>query len=211
MTINARLRAVLEALGKNPRVFALEAGINPAVFHNVVSEKGRQNAPGYEMLEKILLSFDNISTDYLFKGIGDPLLPKNDPHTKKVAEGVRIEEKKGGKDWGKDSGFSADEKHIKRENRIGANLLTPTQVQELRAAQYNKIQEQIRKGRNIEPETLEDSAKPAYGDLAQMIEMNMNQQGAILRVLVRRLEALERKLEQHEAPPPHTGEGADLG
>jgi hypothetical protein len=53
----------------NNNSFSNTIGVNPTIIHNII--KGR-NAPSYEVLSKIALSFDNISSDFLLKGIGDP-------------------------------------------------------------------------------------------------------------------------------------------
>lgn len=67
MTINERIGTLIKALNLNNNSFSQRIGVNPTIIHNIV--KGR-NAPSFDILSKIKLSFDNINTDWLITGIG---------------------------------------------------------------------------------------------------------------------------------------------
>ena len=68
MTINYRIGLLINALELNNNSFSTRIGVNPTVIHNIV--KGR-NAPSYDVLQKILSSFDNISADWLITEKGE--------------------------------------------------------------------------------------------------------------------------------------------
>lgn len=178
MTINERLRAVLEALGMNTRSFALEAGIDPAVLHNIVSEKGRQSKPSFDLLEKILVSFDNISSEYLMRGTG-PIF-----QIKKGEEGVRYFEEKRGKVMGKVNALLQNDLYIK------------SQAKDARKVKVQIIEEDIGEISLSEPE------RPIYSDLRGLIE----QQRHLMRAILGRLEALERAQALQHTPHLPGGE-----
>ncbi len=68
MTINNRIELIINSLKLNNNSFSLRIGVNSTVIHNIV--KGR-NAPSYDVLQKILSSFDNISADWLIMEKGE--------------------------------------------------------------------------------------------------------------------------------------------
>ena len=68
MDINDRLKVLIEAVGLNNNLFAKQIGVNPTVTHNIIS--GRRTKPSSDLLEKILLSFDNINAEWLVCGKG---------------------------------------------------------------------------------------------------------------------------------------------
>ena len=68
MTINNRIELIINSLELNNNSFSMRIGVNSTVIHNIV--KGR-NAPSYEVLQKILSSFDNISADWLITEKGE--------------------------------------------------------------------------------------------------------------------------------------------
>ena len=68
MTINNRIGLIISSLELNNNSFSLRIGVNSTVIHNIV--KGR-NAPSYDVLQKILSSFDNISADWLITEKGE--------------------------------------------------------------------------------------------------------------------------------------------
>jgi len=70
MTINNRIELIIKALGLNNNSFSIAIGVNPTVSHNIV--KGR-NAPSFELMNKIALSFDNIDMNWLITGEGEML------------------------------------------------------------------------------------------------------------------------------------------
>lgn len=73
MTINERVKHMIEALGLNGNTFSIAAGINPSVLNHILN--GR-NAPSYGMLKKMVLPFDNINVEWLITGKGDVFKPK---------------------------------------------------------------------------------------------------------------------------------------
>ncbi len=72
MTINNRIELIINSLKLNNNSFSLRIGVNSTVIHNIV--KGR-NAPSYDVLQKILSSFDNISADWLIMEKGEMINP----------------------------------------------------------------------------------------------------------------------------------------
>lgn len=71
MSINNRIELIISKLRMNNNSFSNAIGVNPTIIHNII--KGR-NAPSYDLLTKIVLSFENVSSDFLLKGIGDPFI-----------------------------------------------------------------------------------------------------------------------------------------
>lgn len=69
MTINERLSLLIKALGLNNNSFAKKLNVNPAVTFNII--EGRRTKPSYDLLEKIVFTFDNINLYWLLKGEGD--------------------------------------------------------------------------------------------------------------------------------------------
>lgn len=84
MTVNERIRHIIEALQLNNRTFAQAINVDPAVMHNIASEKGRQSKPSFEVIEKIMLSFENINPDYLIVGKGYVFRDDPTPKEEKV-------------------------------------------------------------------------------------------------------------------------------
>lgn len=70
MTINNRVELIINELKLNNNSFSKTIGVNPTVIHNIC--KGR-NAPGFELLNKIVLTFDNINAHWLLTGEGSML------------------------------------------------------------------------------------------------------------------------------------------
>ena len=68
MTINNRIDLIIKELGFNNNSFSGIVGTNPTVIHNII--KGR-NAPGFELLSKIALSFGKINMNWLITGKGN--------------------------------------------------------------------------------------------------------------------------------------------
>lgn len=55
----------------NQNSFAKRLGVAPTVIYNLI--KGRKNNPSFELINKILLSFDNINAAWLMLGTGEPI------------------------------------------------------------------------------------------------------------------------------------------
>ncbi|WP_298061883.1 hypothetical protein [uncultured Rikenella sp.] len=73
MTINERLSLLIKALGLNNNSFARKLDVNPAVTFNII--EGRKTKPSYDLLEKIVFTFDNINLCWLLKGEGEMFRP----------------------------------------------------------------------------------------------------------------------------------------
>ncbi|MEJ7644256.1 MAG: hypothetical protein WKF87_06655 [Chryseolinea sp.] len=67
-----RLENVINALGTNKNAFSVKLGVSAASIYNITS--GR-NAPGYDILGKIMLNYPIVNMQYLLTGIGDFLRP----------------------------------------------------------------------------------------------------------------------------------------
>ena len=70
MSINERFKVLIRQLGLNNNSFAKEVGVSGTVIYNIVSEKGRKNHPSFDVLEKVLLAFDNVDANWLIRGDG---------------------------------------------------------------------------------------------------------------------------------------------
>ena len=81
MTINERIAIIIKELGLNNNSFSKIIGVNPTIIHNII--KGR-NKPSFDLMQKIISSFDNINIDYLLKGEGSPINSNivNEPYVK---------------------------------------------------------------------------------------------------------------------------------
>jgi len=69
LIINERIKILIEELNLNNRSFALKLGVDPTIIHNIVA--GRKSQPSFVVLEKILLTFDNVDARWLLTGHGD--------------------------------------------------------------------------------------------------------------------------------------------
>jgi len=56
--INSRIRYLIQYLEMNTNSFANKVGVAQAVIYNIVDEKGRKSKPSYELIVKIIKSFD---------------------------------------------------------------------------------------------------------------------------------------------------------
>jgi len=68
MTINKRIELIMNQFKMNKNSFSVKIGCNPTIIHNLI--KGR-NAPSYELICKILSSFDTIDANWLLTGGGE--------------------------------------------------------------------------------------------------------------------------------------------
>jgi transcriptional regulator with XRE-family HTH domain len=68
-TINQRVKILIDALKTNQRQFSMRCGVSSSVIFNIVD--GKMNKPSFDLLQKILFSFNNISTDWLLLGRGE--------------------------------------------------------------------------------------------------------------------------------------------
>lgn len=67
-SINTRLLLLIKNKQMNVNSFSLACGLKPQIVHNIVSAKGRQTNPSFEVLQKILSTFDDINPDWLIHG-----------------------------------------------------------------------------------------------------------------------------------------------
>lgn len=89
MTINERIELVIKELKMNKNSFSVKLNTNPTVIHNIINGRNR---PGYELLNKIILSFDNINAEWLITGNG-PMLKSDIPialPAKKESDGIPL-------------------------------------------------------------------------------------------------------------------------
>jgi hypothetical protein len=70
-SINQRIRDIIHALKLNPNSFAKSLGVANTVIYNIVSEDGRQNKPSFDLLSKIIKSYDSINPTWLLTGEGE--------------------------------------------------------------------------------------------------------------------------------------------
>ena len=83
MTINERITLLVSTLGMNNNSFSIKIGVNPTIIHNI--SKGR-NAPSYEVIQKIMMSFDNINIEWLMLEKGEMIITEEKKEEKKEAE-----------------------------------------------------------------------------------------------------------------------------
>lgn len=69
MTINQRIKYVIDELGYNKNSFSKALGLsNNVTIGNIVSNRG--NKPSFDVLERILRKFDRINVEWLILGTG---------------------------------------------------------------------------------------------------------------------------------------------
>ncbi len=75
-SVNERIKFLIEEFNLNSRAFSLKLGVDPTVVHNIIS--GRMSMPSYLVLEKILLTFDNVNAKWLLTGKGEKYVLNED-------------------------------------------------------------------------------------------------------------------------------------
>jgi DNA-binding XRE family transcriptional regulator len=74
MEVQDRIDALIKALGKNQRTFALTIGVAPTVINHIIAgnkaNEGKRNAPSYGLLVKICETYPNVNLDWLVLGKG---------------------------------------------------------------------------------------------------------------------------------------------
>lgn len=68
MEINDRIQNLIDKLQLNPNAFAETVGVTSTVIYNIV--KGRRSKPSFEVLQKILLTYQAINANWLLNGDG---------------------------------------------------------------------------------------------------------------------------------------------
>jgi transcriptional regulator with XRE-family HTH domain len=72
-TINQRVKILIDHFAEgNQRDFAKAIGLSPSTINTVIGS--RQTKPGYEIINAIISRYDNVNTEWLFKGTGEMLL-----------------------------------------------------------------------------------------------------------------------------------------
>ncbi len=89
--INDRIAALIESLGISPNRFCEAVKVNPTVIHNII--KGRRSKPSYDLLEKILTSYEEISSDWLLRGEGGIWRKKTSVLRQRMADPESIEKR----------------------------------------------------------------------------------------------------------------------
>ena len=75
-TLIDRIKMIIEAKGYSPRAFAIAIGFNYSTLNNYLT--GRRSTIDSELIEKALMSFDDISAEWLLRGKGDILIQKEE-------------------------------------------------------------------------------------------------------------------------------------
>lgn len=69
MAINDRISNLIYALEMNPNSFADTIGVKGTVIYNII--KGRRSKPSYDLLQKIVLTYNSINSNWLLQGEGN--------------------------------------------------------------------------------------------------------------------------------------------
>ena len=94
----------------NVNSFSIKCDIQPQVVHNIVG--GRQTKPSFDVLQKILSTFDDIDADWLIHGKGDMLKVTEKPIESKDRNGIPLVSIHAIGGFGNNS-FSIKEKDVK--------------------------------------------------------------------------------------------------
>ena len=76
-TVLARIKEIINAKRLSPRSFSLAIGFNYSTLNNYLT--GRRSTIDYELIEKTIESFDDISAEWLLRGKGKMLISDNQP------------------------------------------------------------------------------------------------------------------------------------
>lgn len=68
MAINDRISDLIYQLQMNPNSFADTIGVKGTVIYNII--KGRRSKPSFDLLQKILVTFNTINANWLLQGEG---------------------------------------------------------------------------------------------------------------------------------------------
>lgn len=66
--INDRINRLITVMEMNPTSFAESVGVNVTVIFNII--KGRRSKPSYELILKMLKTYDKLNAEWLIKGLG---------------------------------------------------------------------------------------------------------------------------------------------
>lgn len=70
MEINDRISQLIGKLEITPNAFSDIIGVKSTVVYNII--KGRRSKPSYDVLQKILLSYQAVNANWLLNGDGSP-------------------------------------------------------------------------------------------------------------------------------------------
>ena len=87
MIINDRINQLIEVLDQNPNSFAELIGVSGAVVYNII--RGRRSKPSYDVLNKILLRFNEVNSEWLLRGEGQIL-----DHSRRANDAKEIKSKR---------------------------------------------------------------------------------------------------------------------
>ncbi len=70
MEVNDRISELIGKLEITPNAFADLIGVKSTVVYNII--KGRRSKPSYDVLQKILLTYQAVNANWLLNGEGNP-------------------------------------------------------------------------------------------------------------------------------------------
>jgi transcriptional regulator with XRE-family HTH domain len=70
MEINDRISDLIDKLEITPNAFSDMIGVNATVVYNII--KGRRSKPSFDVLQKILASYQSVNANWLLNGDGSP-------------------------------------------------------------------------------------------------------------------------------------------
>ena len=89
--IHTRIVELIETFELTKNSFSNKIGVANTVIGNIVG--GRMNKPSYEVLDKIMQSFDNINGHWLITGLGEKFIIRENPDYEKIRiENLKLKE-----------------------------------------------------------------------------------------------------------------------
>jgi hypothetical protein len=113
--VNDRIAALISALGMNNNSFSVAVKVAAPVIYNIVDPAGRRSKPSFEVLEKILLSFDNINLEWLLLGKGENMFIAH-PNAHLYTHPSTLKEPKSSYKNGKTNELELENMRLKAEN-----------------------------------------------------------------------------------------------
>lgn len=87
--INDRISTLIDALGVSPNRFSETIHVNSTVVHNII--KGRRSKPSFDVLQKIITVYDDVSADWLLRGEGKLWRKRSDMVRSKAPKSKSLE------------------------------------------------------------------------------------------------------------------------
>lgn len=78
-TVNQRFDTMITSLGVTKNAFAKQIGVASTQIYNII---GGRNAPSFDLLSKIAITFPTVNLTWLLTGNGQPLLASDDSGNK---------------------------------------------------------------------------------------------------------------------------------